>query len=407
MTCFQSAAAAATRNSSETESVDVSMHCMEAEQDDKSLEYDIIKELTNTFRAIKDRKNFRSFINEEGFEDVLDQMLCFSHSQAVQELGCNLLLHVVRIETGSLRNTRGHEFWRLRMSRRQLGELKGSLMRSHLVDILVLAMQTFSEHAFIQSHAITILAKLVHPRLFTGMQEVHVHIVMAIRMHVARPKIVLSILSSLFSLCKQHFEFCRALLDHDILAVMKTVMHIHDEHVDITGLSCQLIFLLVDKCVAANYKSAHMLDCLEPVLKVLVAYRPTATESTTLMAACGILWHLANGSGEAKQHLVMKTKAVSCLVRLLLQHSHDRDLMVMVCGTCCALSMSDESRVLSKLSRCLLLDALGPIWYRYHEVELVIEPVLIILIRIDDFRGGVIGVGTDEVEMPMLDNNDN
>ncbi|GKZ00271.1 hypothetical protein MPSEU_000980000 [Mayamaea pseudoterrestris] len=363
-----STATVASSNSSQSESahlLDVSMHFMEADQDDdKSLEHGVIKELRNNFRAIKDREKF-----------------------PIQALGCNLLLHVVRIQTESLRNTSpGHDFWHLRMSHQQLDDLKASLMRSHLVDILVFAMQNFAQHALIQTHALSVLAKLVNPRLFTDTQEVHVHIVTAICMHMARPKIVTSILSLLFSLCKQqHFGFCRALVDQGIFAVMKTVMHIHDEHVDITSLSCQLMRFLVNMCVVANYESASMLDCIKPVLKVLVSCRSTVTESTNLMAVCGILWHLAKGSGEAKRHLVMKTKTVSCLVRLLLQHSRNRDLMAMVCGTCYALSMSDDLRVLSKLSRCWLVDALGPICYRYQDDELVIEPVLITLIRLTTF----------------------
>lgn len=370
-------------------------------QDEDNLEQDVIRELEETFRAIKNRKMFRSFMEEEGFEDVLDHMLCLSESETVQMLGCNLMLHVVRIETSALRTVAakddGREFWRIRLSRQKFHDLKESLIQSNLIDILTLAMQSFPHNEIIQNHALTVLAKLVHPRLFQVRHEIQQLIRQAIYslMPFARP--VMTYLNSVHAFCKQDDEFCRAILYFDIHTALRLILCVHDNDSEITGSVCQLLFLLAGKCYDPMIRD-KMMECLPDMLSILSPTRIWRNQSTTLLAACGVIWHMASTTDDAKRHIALKTKTLRYLIRLVLAYLHDKDLLIMACGTLCALSLSNDSCVLSKMSKSILLDALGPIWYKYHDVEMIIEPILIVLIRIDDHLGGMadrVGVGAD------------
>ena len=390
-----------------------------------TLEAEILQQLDETFHSIKEVDALRDFIHDEGFLDVLDHMQSCRESQAVQEKACHVLLHCVRIDTGSMMATQKSTApWRLRMNRRDFQELQTSLLQHNIVPILSLAMQSFSQSQVLAHYCMTVLAKLVPAQQLlvvvdvlrdnsstqtttstTTCNNIPSLAVAVLRIHLMSEPTVVAILSACLTLGKQSRAFCQALVDHEIVWAVRLVLEVHGhEHVDATGLACQLLFLLGDQCVHTNCR--HLASSLPELVQVVAPTQQHQRQhhATTLMAACGVLWHLANASEKLKRRIVLHTRCIQYLVRLLLLDYCwlDPDVMTMVCGTLCALSLSNDMRVLRKLSQSLMLDALGPIWYHYQDVEAIIEPILVVLIRMDAFRAFVLGETNVEEHEPLL-----
>ena len=379
--------------------------CMDdsAQEDEGHLEeQQALIELQQAFRSIQTPEELRFFLEQEGFEDAIDYMNLYPDNEALQATGCRVLLHILRLETGALRKASNNKAsrWKLRVSHSSYQELQASLLKAHAVEVLTRAMHSFPDNCSLQMHAIQLLSKVTaQGRLLEDSHQFHDLCFRALKVHVGNAKLVLWCLHAMLECTKHNLVFRQALIDDGLMPVLLRTLTIYDDLPEIQSLACQFLFLLIDTCKVSDEN--NFLPCIPIMVRTLAIHSHSTPRTSvshphgdstaasvciTIMSACGVLWHLANFGPSIKSAIVLEYKATKYLTRLLVSRVDDRDALIMICGALCSLSLSSDPQVLSMLSCSFLLDALGPIWYHYHDVEIVAEPVLVILLRLDDFR---------------------
>ena len=303
----------------------------------------------------------------------------FPEDEEIQSRGLMILIHFFRLYAVGLDDQLVAEDLVVNVPLKFIKELEEILLRKDLHKVLAHAIITYTGDARLLGQAFTLLLRVAKDEQVMKFCKLPSLVLWSIARNLELKVFVSSALGSLFCRLKHDFLLLQALADDGILTVLSLVLSEYRGDASILRSAFQLIFLLLDKEEGCRSKAVG----IGP--SITRAMGEHLDDPSLLMACSGILWHISNEGSAEKVRLTTEARAVTYLVRVLLQYACHYKLQVLACGALCSLSLTSDPCVMRALVMSRAADALGASLYQHPQRDHVVHPAFAILTRMDEF----------------------
>lgn len=341
----------------------------------------VLEDLQKTLVGLRDPDRLLAFVEEEGFEDVLDDMRAFASDADVQTLGLAIMTEFFRLETGvDEANIAYSSLLLVRIDPIALTDLEEALLASGIVEALALAMLSFAGHLRLQSFALPLFLRFSSPTMMVPSQRLAKVVLSMLTAHVPYPAFVAGALDALYDRANCDFCFRVALAKQGMADVLLLMLQSAQHHPALCRSACRFARLLAYK----NPASCKVMAGSGMVDLLVVSVREHFEDASLLVSACKTLGLLAAISDEAKISIA-RASGVRILVRVLLAYPKRRSVCHSALGALHALILSPAPFMMVCLLRSMADEALAALLLLHRDSRFVTESAAFILWRMQDF----------------------
>lgn len=341
-----------------------------------------ILELTWISRKIDGKLLLLRFVRDNGFLGVINCMKSFSENQQVQSSACSVLIHLFRLDPGAEHSLFPHtrDAQAVAVPPDLLRQVERHLVEQGLVQCLIHALITFHNDQCLRNFGMAILLRTQRqspvPQECVGTAKI---VVALLTSYAENGFFVDMTVELLFFRVKSDSSLLKALLDNGILHCLSLICDAHTDDVRVQRACCTLFFILSD------LSPAHRSHFQGHVSKLTRAAKDHLDDVPLVVAACGTLWHIANGN-EAAQVVACSAGAVSLITRVLLRHVSERTCVDVATGLLFSLARSSDMRVRRRLTaKPMVVEALVAAVYLHHQTDDIVSRITTTVDLIPEF----------------------